>query len=104
MRGNHFFWTGGAVFSAGAGGSAGCAPVFCASGSGRAGSGAGVVGRSPPGFDSAGFVCGSGGEDCTGGVACATSSDWCAVISTSEAVEITSPPTNRADAIRRSFR
>ncbi|TAI65808.1 hypothetical protein CWO89_11510 [Bradyrhizobium sp. Leo170] len=62
-----------------------------------------MVGRSPPGFDSAGFVCGSGGDDCTGGVACATSSDWRAAISTSEAVEITSPPTNRADAIRRSF-
>src|SRR6266403_1159076 len=45
---------GAAVFSAGAGGSAGCAPAFCACPSGRAGSGAGVVGRSPPGFDSAG--------------------------------------------------
>src|SRR5882757_11166113 len=45
---------GGAVFSAGAGGSAVGAPDFFASASGRAGSGAGVVGRSPPGFGSAG--------------------------------------------------
>jgi hypothetical protein len=45
---------GAAVFSAGAGGNAGVAPAFCASASGRAGSGAGVVGRSPPGLDSAG--------------------------------------------------
>ncbi|TPQ26165.1 hypothetical protein C2U70_31890 [Bradyrhizobium guangdongense] len=46
---------GGAIFSAGAGGSAGlAAPCVC--GSGRAGSGAGVVGRSPPGFASAGVL------------------------------------------------
>src|SRR6185437_12827368 len=47
---------GGAVFSAGAGGRAGLAPSCCACASGRAGSGAGVVGRSPPGFDSAGAL------------------------------------------------
>lgn len=47
---------GGAIFSAGAGGKTGFAPAFCASRSGRAGSGAGVVGRSPPGFDSAGAL------------------------------------------------
>jgi hypothetical protein len=39
------FWIGSPIFSAGAGGNAGLAPVRCASASGRAGSGAGVVGR-----------------------------------------------------------
>lgn len=47
---------GGAVFSAGAGGSAVDAPDFRASASGVAGSGAGVVGRVPPGLDSAGAL------------------------------------------------
>ncbi|PSO19113.1 hypothetical protein C7G42_12460 [Bradyrhizobium sp. MOS003] len=50
----YFFSIGGAIFSAGAGGNAGfAAPCVC--GSGRAGSGAGVVGRSPPGLASAGL-------------------------------------------------
>ncbi|MGY2851575.1 hypothetical protein ACVMDN_008829 [Bradyrhizobium sp. USDA 4510] len=52
------------------------APAFRASSSGRAGCGAGVVGRSPPGFDSAGgaVCCGSGvGVGCSGWVACAIS-------------------------------
>ena len=73
-RGNYRSLIGGAVFSAGAGGNAGVAPDFCAWISGRAGSGAGVVGRSPPGLDSAGGVSwGAGvGEDCNGCVACAT--------------------------------
>jgi hypothetical protein len=53
---NYLSLIGAAVFSAGADGSAGVAPAFCASASGRAGSGAGVVGRSPPGFDSAGAL------------------------------------------------
>ncbi len=47
----YFCWIDGAIFSAGAGGSAGLALSFCACGSGRAGSGAGVVGRTPPGFE-----------------------------------------------------
>src|SRR5947209_921702 len=54
--GAYFSLIGGAIFSAGACGRAGlvAAPWVC--GSGRAGSGAGVVGRSPPGFDSAGVL------------------------------------------------
>ena len=52
----HFSLIGGAIFSAGAGGSAVGAPDFWASASGRAGSGAGVVGRVPPGLDSAGAL------------------------------------------------
>src|SRR5579863_3132817 len=59
---------GGAIFSAGAGGSAGFAPSFCACALGSAGSGAGVVGRTPPGFDSAGLLfdsgVGDGGDGC----------------------------------------
>jgi hypothetical protein len=51
-----YFRTGSPIFSGGAAGKAGVAPAFCASGSGRAGSGAGVVGRVPPGFGSAGFA------------------------------------------------
>jgi len=63
---------GGAIFSAGAGGSAAFAPSFCACGSGLAGSGAGVVGRWPPGLDGAGAFSWLGdGEDCSGWVACA---------------------------------
>ena len=49
-----YFLTGSPIFSAGAAGKAGLAPFFWASASGRAGSGGGVVGRVPPGFDSAG--------------------------------------------------
>ena len=61
------------VFSAGAGGSAGCAPAFCASTSGRAGSGAGVVGRAPPGVDSAGTsFCASDVDEGAGCVAWAS--------------------------------
>lgn len=52
----YFCWIGGAIFSAGAGGSAAFAPSFCACGSGLAGWGAGVVGRWPPGLDSAGAL------------------------------------------------
>ena len=55
-RRGYFSLIGGAIFSAGAGGRAGlvAAPWVC--GSGRAGSGAGVVGRSPPGLASAGVL------------------------------------------------
>nr|AWM05271.1 hypothetical protein CIT39_01570 [Bradyrhizobium symbiodeficiens] len=51
----YFFSIGGAIFSAGAGGSAGLVAVPWVCWSGRAGSGAGVVGRSPPGLASAGL-------------------------------------------------
>ena len=52
----YFFSIGGPIFSAGAGGNAAFAPCRSASGAGRAGSGAGLVGRVPPGFDSAGLL------------------------------------------------
>ncbi|PDT91926.1 hypothetical protein CO669_01215 [Bradyrhizobium sp. Y36] len=52
---SYFFSIGGAIFSAGAGGRAGLVAAPCVCGSGRAGSGAGVVGRSPPGLASAGL-------------------------------------------------
>src|SRR5438552_13516097 len=96
-----FSGIGGAVFSAGAGGSAGVAPAFCASLSGRAGSGAGVVGRWPPGFDSAGGeFCGVGvGDDCSGGVAWAISG-WLVLSWTRESPDITSPITTMAVARR----
>ena len=70
-----YFWLiGGAIFSAGAGGSAALAPSLLRlrhrGGRVRA---PGVVGRSPPGLDSAGARCPDpdGGEDCSGCVACA---------------------------------
>src|SRR6476646_8679493 len=77
---DYFSLIGGAIFSAGAGGSAGCAPCFCASASGRAGSGAGVVGRVPPGFDSAGGE----GDGCVACASCGRS----ALSSVSEIAEI----------------
>ena len=52
----YFLSIGGPIFSAGAGGNAAFAPCRWASGAGRAGSGAGLVGRVPPGFDSAGLL------------------------------------------------
>src|SRR5215470_15764727 len=89
---SYFSLIGVPVFSAGAGGSAGCAPAFCASGSGRAGSGAGVVGRAPPGFDSAGTsFCGSGGDDGVVCVACASCSGGLALISMIEMATIAVP-------------
>lgn len=102
MRGGDYYLSliGGAVFSAGAGGSADGAPDFCASASGRAGSGAGVVGRSPPGFDSAGGLAeGVGvGVDCSGWVACASCGGFVELISASERPEITSPAAISDDA------
>ena len=65
----YFSLIGGAIFSAGAGGNAGAAPVVCDAASGWADSGAGVVGRTPPGFDSAGALFGAEGDDCIGWVA-----------------------------------
>ena len=68
----YFDCIGGAIFSGGAGGRAAFAPSFCASAVGVAGSGAGVVGRVPPGFASAGVpLVEVEGEPCKGGVACA---------------------------------
>jgi len=95
----YFCGIGGAIFSAGAGGSAGAAPSFFACGSGRAGSGAGVVGRSPPGFDSAGglFEGEGAGEDCKGGVACASCRSP-AAIWTRETTDSANPATINADA------
>jgi hypothetical protein len=91
------------VFSAGADGNAGAAPVVCAAASGRAGSGAGVVGRAPPGFDSAGSSFGAAaGEDCKGCVACAICG-WRAAISISEAPDTASPVAINRDARRKSF-
>jgi hypothetical protein len=72
----YFFSIGGPIFSAGAGGNAGFAPCRWASGSGRAGSGAGVVGRVPPGFDSAGLL--SFCETAAGGGALEVSAFGCA--------------------------
>jgi hypothetical protein len=70
IEGRYFCGIVGAIFSGGAGGSATLAPSLCASAVGVAGSGAGVVGRVPPGFDSAGtVVAGAGGEGCTGWLA-----------------------------------
>lgn len=54
-RRRHRSLIGGPTFSAGAGGNAALAPCCSACESERAGSGAGVVGRVPPGFDSAGL-------------------------------------------------
>src|ERR1700744_1684522 len=83
---NYLSLIGGAVFSAGAGGRTGVAPSFCACGSGRAGWGAGVVGRFPPGFDWAGVLSsfGGAGGPCNGGVACATCELSLMTISASE--------------------
>src|SRR4051812_26661546 len=97
---------GAAVFSAGAGGSAGWAPAFCASASGRAGSGGTSAGRLPvpvvagsAGLD--GFVS-APGVDCSGWVACAI----CGLRAPSWATDrpnIATPAATMADAISRSF-
>src|SRR4051812_39838816 len=93
------------VFSAGAGGNAGCAPAFCASASGRAGSGAGVVGRAPPGVDSAGTsFCGSDVDDGVGCVACASCvGGLLALISANDSAEMAVPATISAAAISQSL-
>src|SRR5258708_28101844 len=93
---------GGAIFSAGADGSVGVARSFWARVSGRAGSGAGVVGRSPPGFDSAGGLSCGVGDDCNGGVACANcrsaTASW-----TNETPDMASPAIINTDAGSISF-
>src|ERR1700721_657575 len=89
---DYFCWIGGAVFSAGAGGNPAGAPSFCARAWGWAGSGAGVVGRSPPGFDSAGALFGVEGDDCSGCVACAI----CVSPALSWAIETMDTPTPAA--------
>ena len=92
----------GATFSAGAGGSAGFAPSACAFGLGRAGSGAGMVGRVLPGLDSAGLS--TVGEACRAGVAC-TSPLWGsrASSSVSDRTEIASPAMMSIGASCKSF-
>ena len=92
----YFSLIGGATFSAGAGGSAGLAPSFCASASGRAGSGAGVVGRVPPGFDSAGGE----GDGCVACARCGRS----ALSSASEIAEISRPTPTSVAATSNSLR
>lgn len=62
-----------------------------------------MVGRTPPGFDSAGVLFGAvEGDDCKGCVACATcvlrAESW-----VSERPEITSPPATSTDASQKSF-
>jgi hypothetical protein len=99
----YFSLIGGAIFSAGAGGNADAAPVVCAGVSGWAGSGAGVVGRTPPGFDSAGVLPGVvEGDDCKGCVACAKCvlrAESCV----SESPAMTSPAVTIAEASQKSF-
>src|SRR5471032_3256609 len=70
---NYFSLIGAAIFSAGAGGSAGVAPAFCASVFGLAGCGGISVGRWPVVTGSAGAdgLFSPPGVDCNGGVACA---------------------------------
>jgi hypothetical protein len=102
--GGYFDCIGGAIFSGGAGGRAAFAPSCCACASGRAGSGAGVVGRVPPGLDSAGvsFVVVEG-EPCKGGVACAR----CTLVratDTSEKPANIRPATSMTEAIRKYAR
>ena len=100
----YFGCIGGAIFSAGAEGRAAFAPSFWASDVGVAGSGAGVVGRVPPGFDSAGLSSlVVEGEPCKGGVACAS---WtlARVVATSEKPVSTSPAASMADAKKNSGR
>ncbi len=90
MEKSYFELIGGAIFSAGACGSAAFSPSFCAAVSGLAGSGAGVVGRVPPGLASAGTLLGAaGGCDCSGGVACANR-EFSTLISSREAPATTS--------------
>jgi len=87
LTSGYFDGMGGAIFSGGAGGSAAFAPSFCACSLGRAGSGAGVVGRVPPGLDSAGAsFAGAGADVCGGGVACATRSSGFALTTGETAV------------------
>jgi hypothetical protein len=82
---------GAAVFSAGAGGSAGVAPAFCASASGRAGSGEMSRGLLPVVAGSAGAdgLLSAPGVDCSGCVACAIWA-WRGVVNA--ASEITDMP------------
>jgi hypothetical protein len=88
----YFPLIGGAIFSAGAGGSDGAVPVVCAAAPGCAGWGDISVGRALDGAGSAGAVglVSAPGVDCSGCVACAIcelrAESW-----VSERPEITSP-------------
>jgi len=96
---------GGATFSAGAGGSAGWAPAFCASASGRAGSGGMFDGRLPVVAGSAGTdgLDSAPGVDCNGWVACARCCGSLDPISISESADITVPVATSMDASSKSF-
>ena len=96
---------GGAVFSAGAGGSAGWAPAFCASASGRAGCGGTSDGLVPVVTGSAGAagLVSAPGVDCRGGVACASCGS-AALIWASESAVIARPATTSMAANAKSPR
>jgi hypothetical protein len=96
---------GSAVFSAGAGGSAGWTPDFCASASGRAGSGGTRDGRVPvvTGSDGVEDLVSAPGVDCSGWVACASCCGARARSSISDSPEMTSPVVTRAAASRKSL-
>src|SRR5712664_3598032 len=92
---NYLSLIGAAVFSAGAGGNAVAAPAFCASASGRAGSGGTSLGRAPVVVGSGGAdgLVSAPGVDCNGCVACAI----CRLLALSWASE--RPDTASPDAI-----
>ena len=94
------------VFSAGAGGNAGSEPAFCASASGRAGSGGTPVGRAPVvvGSEGADGLDSAPGVDCSGCVACAICA--CGLLALSLATDradTASPIATIAEANIRSF-
>ena len=93
------------VFSAGAGGSTGWAPAFCASASGRAGSGGTLGGRVPVVTGSAGEegLVSAPGVDCSGWVACASCCGARPRSSASDRPEMTSPVVTKAAANRKSL-
>ena len=100
---DYFSRIGGAVFSAGAGGSAGWAPAFWASASGRAGSGGISDGRLPvvTGSDGEPGLLSAPGVDCSGWVACANCSRSLARSWLNESADITSPVATSVDASSR---
>src|ERR1700723_1971649 len=101
--GDYLSLIGAAVFSAGAGGSAGVTPSFCACASGWAGCGAVSAGRAPVVAGSAGAegLVSAPGVDCNGCVACAICG--LRIISASEKPDTTSPAATMVDASSRSF-
>src|ERR1700723_2665828 len=102
--GDYLSLIGAAVFSAGAGGSAGVAPSFCACASGWAGCGAISPGRVPVVDGSAGAegLVSAPGVDCKGCVACATCGSRTA-ITASDRPDNEIPAATITDASSRSF-